>query len=265
MSFRSCLRRASEVLILLGALLALVVPAFAATVNGTLTLSSELGRTLTSMEEERAGVLKQYYWRVPNGAVATLDERVDPERHLAVVLQAEGAAGTAPAGQPRVVSLEGGALNPGVVVVTPHTKVRFRNTDAFVYELECPENSQMSNSQPLPPRQQVDYAFDEPGVYMITDRRLPHLTGWVVVLNSGRSINPSRTKRPNQASFAFEDVQPGNYKVKVFFAGDWIAEQDLEVPEEQDEVGVQISLPAAGPQQDEDEGEGEGENTEAGQ
>ena len=130
------------------------------------------------------------------------------------------------------------------MAITPHTKVRFRNTDAFVHELECPDNPNMENAQPLAPGQQVDYPFDEPGVYMITDRRLPYLLGWVVVVNTPRTVSPTPGKQPNQASFSFEDVAPGSYKLKVFFAGDWIEEREVQVPEDQDEVGVQINLTA---------------------
>jgi hypothetical protein len=266
MACRSFLRRTSGSLIVLAAVSALVLPAYATTLNGTLTIAPELGRRFENMEKERGGKLKQFYWRVPNGAVATLDYQVDAARDLVVVLVPDGSSGTAPAGQPRVVNLEGGSLNPSVVAVTPHTKVRFRNTDAFIYELECPENSQMANAQPLIPGQQVDYPFDEEGVYMITDRRLPHLVGWVVVVNAPLSKNPQAGQKAGQAAFSFEDVQSGNYKVKVFFAGDWIAEQGVTVAEEQEEVGVQISLPADGAQhQQEGESAGEGENAGAGQ
>lgn len=262
MACRSALRRTNELLITLGLVTILVLPAYAATLNGTVTIAPEMGRQLEQMELERAGKLKQFYWRVPNGAVAPTEYQIEPSRDLAVILEAASVEGTPPAGQPQVVSLEGGALNPSVVVITPQTKVRFRNTDAFVYELECPENAQMENTAPLPPGNQVDITFDEEGVYLITDRRLPHLVGWVVVVNSTMFRNPEQAKRGAPATFSFEDVQPGSYKVKVFFAGDWVAEQQVEVPEEQEEVGVQIRLPSDGQQHEQ---EGENASAEAGQ
>lgn len=262
MACRSVLRRTNGLLIVLGLVSLIVLPAYAVTLNGTITIAPELGRQLEEMELERAGKLKQFYWRVPNGAVATTEYQIEPSRDLAVVLETVGAEGAPPAGQPRVVKLEGGSLNPSVVAITPHTKVRFRNTDAFVYELECPENSQMQNTAPLSPGNQVDIAFDEEGVFMITDRRLPHLVGWVVVTNSTMFRNPEQAKQGAPATFSFEDVQPGNYKVKVFFAGDWVAEQQVEVAEDQDEVGVQIRLPADGQQHEQ---EGENDSAEAGQ
>jgi len=261
MACRSVLRRINGLLIVLGIVTALVLPAFAATLNGTITIAPELGRRLEEIEQERGGKLKQFYWRVPNGAVATTEYQIEPSRDLAVILEAQGAGGAVPAGQPRMVKLQGGVLSPSVAVITPHTQVRFRNTDAFVYELECPDNAQMRSTAPLPPGNQVDISFDEEGVYMITDRRFPHLVGWVVVVNSTRVLNPPPGKRGQPASFSFEDVQPGSYKVKVFFAGDWVAEQQVEVPEDQDEVGVQIRLPSDAQQHQE---EGESASAEAG-
>ena len=94
-------------------------------------------------------------------------------------------------------------------------------------------------------------SFDEPGVYSITDRRLPHVQGWVVVVNSGRALNPEsakQAKQPADAAFSFPDVEPGEYLIKVFYGGAWLIEHPLVVPEKQREVGVQIRLPPDGPQ-----------------
>jgi len=242
-------RHASGILILLFSATAFVLPAAAATVNVTLTLTPELSQRADELAQKRNGSVKQYYWRVPNGAVTTAAVRVDPSRDLAVVIERSDGQATAPEGATKVIKLQGARLSPSVIVVTPHTKVRFRNDDAIVYELQCADNSPMANGQVIPPGREVEFPFDEEGVFEITDRRLPHLVGYVVVICSEFSGNPHRGEREGQASLSFENVQPGQYVVKVFHGGEWVAQQALEVTEEE-EVGVQFRLPPDGQQHD---------------
>lgn len=256
MSFRISARRLCSLLAIVGGLMALVLPAAAATINGTLVVTPALGRRVAQLEQEQLGDLKLFYWRVPNGAVATLDPQINPTRDLAVVLEAAEQQPPAPEGQAKVVDLRGGELRPSVVVITPHTKVRFRNTDAFVYDLRCPENGPMAEATVLRPGQQFDAAFDNEGIFRITDRRHPYLQGWVVVTGSAWAKNPEPGKAPDQAAFTFTDIEPGRYVVKVFHAGSWVAQQEVTVAEGQEETGVQISVPADG--QAEKAGDGAG-------
>lgn len=246
---RMFLRHASGVLILLVSATIFVLPAAAATVNVTLTLSPDLGRRAEEVAQKQSGAVKQYYWRVPNGAVSTTPARVDPARDLAVVIERADGESTAPEGATKVVKLQGARLNPSVVVVTPHTKVRFRNDDAIVYELQCRENSEMANGQVIPPGREMEFRFDQAGVFEITDRRLPHLVGYVVVVGTSLGQNPRQGEQDGQASVSFPDVQPGRYVVKVFHGGEWVAQQALEVTETE-EVGLQMRIPSDGQQHD---------------
>jgi hypothetical protein len=91
------------------------------------------------------------------------------------------------------------------------------------------------------------FRFDEEGVFTITDRRVPHLLGYVVVVGSALSLNPRPGAQPGEAAFSIPDVPPGQYVVKVFHAGEWVAQQPLEVTEAE-EVGVQIRVPSDGQQ-----------------
>jgi hypothetical protein len=74
-----------------------------------------------------------------------------------------------------------------------------------------------------------------------------------VVVGSAYSRNPDPGKQPDQASFTFGDIAPGRYVVKIFHEGDWVATQDVEVPEDTEEVGVQISVPSDGRQHPQEE------------
>lgn len=135
-------------------------------------------------------------------------------------------------------------MEPAVVAVTPRTKVRFRNDDPLIYHLSCPQNPAMAGTTPLTTGRGLEVPFDEPGVYQISDVRMPHVVGYVVVVPTTHLANPTAAEQPTNASFSFQDVQPGEYLVKVFHAGEWVARQPLVVAEGQDEVGVQIRLPA---------------------
>jgi len=253
MACRRALRNALGPLTLLVVAVAIALPAAAATVNGTLTITPELGRAAEERVKGRSGPLKQYFWRVPNGAIATADLPVVPTRDLAVVIEPAGGEASAPAGETVVVKLSGAGLDPSVVAITPRTKVRFRNEDPFVYHLACETNQAMSGSAPLAPGRGVEFPFDEPGIYEITDRRMPHVVGHVVVVGTRLVANPTKAESGTGAAFSFEEVQPGSYRVKVFHAGEWVADQELEVPEEQDEVGVTIRLPAESQQHEQAE------------
>jgi len=239
------IRRASGPLVLLGVAMAVAMPAAATTVNGTLTISSELGREAESRSKERAGPMKLYYWRVPNGAIPTVDPVVAPARDLVVVLEPTSGQAGAPAGETRTIEIKGSRLEPSVVAVTPRTKVRFSNQDPFVHELVCAENPSMAQVPPVPPERGIgDFSFDQPGVYEIRDRRMPHLVGHVVVVSTPLSANPQPTDQPGGASFSFQDVQPGAYALKVFFDGRWVAEQPVVIEEGQNEIGVQVRVPS---------------------
>jgi hypothetical protein len=252
-------------LCIVGGIIAIVGPAAAATINGTLTVTPALGRRVAQMEQEQQGDQKLFFWRVPNGAVATADPQVNPARDLAVILETAEGQAPAPEGALKVVDLRGGELRPSVAVITPHTKVRFRNTDAFVYDLRCAENPQMAQGQVLRPGEQVDYPFDSEGIFRITDRRHPFFQAWVVVTGTAWAKNPEPGKQPDQASFTFEDINPGRYLLKVFHAGSWVAQQEVVVAEGQAEAGVQISLPPAdGEQQKQGEGASAGEGASGG-
>jgi hypothetical protein len=194
---------------------------------------------------------------------------VDPARDLAVVVEPAGGQASAPAGETKTVRLLGAGLDPAVLAITPRTKVRFRNDDPFVYHLHCPTNPGMASVPPLSPGRQVEFPFDTPGIYEITDRRMPHVVGYVVVVATRLVTNPTPAEGGGSgAAFSFEEVQPGAYVVKVFHAGEWVAQQPLQVEEEQEEVGIQIRLPSETQQHDQEEaaaGEGEAGEGEAGE
>jgi hypothetical protein len=244
---RISVRHVTGALILLVSMAVFVAPAAAATVNITLTLTPDLGQRAEEVAQKQRGQAKRYYWRVPNGAVATEAPRVNPSRDLAVILESADGGSVAPAGATKVVKLQGARLNPSVIVVTPHTNIRFRNDDGLVYELRCPENSAMANGQVVPPGREAEFSFDQVGVFEITDRRLPHLIGYVVVVGTAYGLNPAAGAQVGQSSVSFTDVQPGRYVVKVFHGGEWVAQQALEVTETE-EVGLQMRVPADGQQ-----------------
>ncbi len=252
MTSPSVRRRLSGPLLLLGAALAL--PAAATTVSGTLTITPELGQNADAPGADQTGP-PQHFWRIPNGAVATVPPPVDPARDLAVIMEPTSGQAAAPASKTVTVHLRGAGLDPAVIAVPVRTKIRFENNDPFLYELECEQNSAMAGSGIIPPGRGVPYSFDEPGTYEITDRRMPHVKGYIIVVETPFVATPTPAESPGGASFSFAEVQAGQYRVKVAHHNEWIAEQMVEVAEEQEEVGVQIRLPSDQQQHDQAETE----------
>jgi plastocyanin len=185
----------------------------------------------------------RYYWQAENGVLPTRRPRLDLDRDVAVALH-----GAAPAGQlPTViVRMIDGGLRPAAIVVRPGTLVRFENNDLFAHELFVPNpaspmGQDWFRAEATSRGSTRDVRFTQEGTFEIRCKRAPHLRAWVAVENVTTSVTPDV-----DGKFAFDDVTPGNYRLRVFHAGQWIGEKPVEVEDGRtQEVEMQATLPAA--------------------
>ena len=211
-------------------------PAAAARLAGKVTVTPELRNALAEAEKAASTVGRPATWNEPNGVLPVEPPRVDPAVDLAVAIAKDGEPNQK-ADPLTTVEIRNVRLEPTVVLVHPGTTIRFKNVEPLDHELYCPTMPDFK-----PEKQSRDtfrpIAFVNTGVYEIRDKLFPHFLAWVVVSDARIVIRPGA-----DGAFAFEELLPGKYTIKVFHRGQVIAEQPLEV-KDQREIAVEIKLPA---------------------
>jgi hypothetical protein len=131
-------------------------------------------------------------------------------RDVCVVAVGAAAAG---AHEPLSVKVTGGRLTPATIVLSPGSRLSFKNADPFNHVLYEVGNDKWA-ANPMGPGSTREWAASAPGVHQIRDELFPSLIMYVVV-------------DPNAVDFALPDrdgaftlnVPAGEYTIKAFFDG----------------------------------------------
>jgi plastocyanin len=175
------------------------------------------------------------YWLLPNEVLGVLPPLVDPRTEMVVVLEGRELIG-ATLVRP-VVRLEDARFNPSLLPVAPHTRVTFENKDPSPHQL-APLGNKVLAPQRLGPKQSVVQVFDTPGDYHFQCTDVPHMRGTVLVTGAPVFVQPDPT-----GAFAFPDIRPGDYTLRVWYREKWIHSQPVPVkPNKTVEVQLQ-SIP----------------------
>jgi len=144
----------------------------------------------------------------------------DPRRELAVVL-----AGS-PSAEPKGCdyAIDGGDLAPRTMVVRPSVPFRIENRSPADHELHAPGVSELAPLQTAPGNARTA-SIPRPGTYEVRDRLFPHLRGHLVVTDDLVAC----AEVAADGSYAFADVMPGTYTLRVYRNGEVVAEQATEV------------------------------------
>jgi hypothetical protein len=113
----------------------------------------------------------------------------------------------------KIVTVTGGRITPSTIVVSPGSRLVFKNVDPFPHSLYEVSNAKWA-ANPTAPGSQRDWSGDAPGVHEIHDELYPSIVMRIVV-------------DANAAEFAFPDhdgnfsisLPAGEYSLKVFFDG----------------------------------------------
>jgi len=156
----------------------------------------------------------RFSWREPSPTVRAEFRNLYAYAPKEVCLAALASSAQQPPALPLLITVGGGRTTPVTVVVAPGTRLHFENRDPFAHKLYG------VGQTTFPPGETAalgarDWTAPGPGRYEIRDELSPSVRSWVVV-------------EPNVAAIAYPTVQgiflipqlsPGEYTLKVFFAG----------------------------------------------
>jgi hypothetical protein len=154
----------------------------------------------------------RYTWREPSPTVKQDFRKLSANVSRDVCVVAVG-AGAAQAHEPLAVKVTGGRLTPGTIVLSPGSRLSFKNVDPFPHVLFEVANDKWAPN-PTAPGSTREWAATTPGLHVIRDQLFPSMAMYVMV-------------DPNAVEFALPDhdgaftmaVTPGDYTFKTFFEG----------------------------------------------
>lgn len=164
-----------------------------------------------------------FNWELENGVKEVLPERTKP-RELAVVL-----LGAATMASDRVeVSITGGALLPGTLVVRTNSTVRIRNDDEIGHELYAAGLDGFSPEATSPGAVRSVH-LTKPGSWPLQDRLAVHSRAQLHVLPNLAAV----AKLEANGNYAFSDVASGKYTLKVLRGPDELVSKEIELTDKQ--------------------------------
>jgi hypothetical protein len=161
---------------------------------------------------EAAGDSHRYTWREPSPTVKQEFRKLSANVGRDVCVAAFG-AGAAQAHEPLAVKLTGGRLTPGTLVLSPGSRLSFRNADPFPHVLFEVGNEKWA-ANPTAPGSSREWAAAGPGLYVIRDQLFPSVALYVVV-----DPNAVEFSMPDHDGVFAMPVTPGDYTFKAFFEG----------------------------------------------
>lgn len=187
-------------------------PASAQHVRGRL----EAYRLLTNPVWAEARDPKQhgYSFREPVPTVRSEFRRLYPHIPKEVCVAALAATPQKPPQLAVLVRVGGGRTTPVTIVVTPGTKLSFKNTDPFRHRLYAVGQKLFTASDTLPGATR-EWTVPEAGTFEIRDESAPSVRMWVVANPNVVSIAYPSLK----GDFAIPVETQGDYRIQAFFSG----------------------------------------------
>jgi plastocyanin len=162
-----------------------------------------------------------FNWELDNGVKEVLRDRVSAQRELAVVLVG---AGDSKLPEQIEVSLSGGTLLPSTLAVRAGTTVRIRNDDEIGHELYA-EGLDGFSAEATSPNAIRSVHLKTPGTWPLRDKLAPHARAQLHVLPDLIAV----AKVDSSGAYAFVDVAPGKYTLKVLHGANTVASKEVVV------------------------------------
>jgi hypothetical protein len=154
----------------------------------------------------------RFTWREPSPTVKQDFRRLSANVTRDVCVAAFG-SGPAPAHEPKAVHVTGGRITPSTIVLSPGSRLSFKNTDPFPHQL-YEVNSPSWAPNPIAPGSTREWAAGPPGVHVIRDTLFPSVVMYVVV-----DANAVEYDFPDREGTFSMNLPPGEYTLKAFFDG----------------------------------------------
>lgn len=141
---------------------------------------------------------------------------VDVTARMVLVLEGD----EKPAAPPEVDwQLVGESFSPQVVAAPVGAEVVIKDVTKTARTLVAKEDPKLVPAGPINPGGTKSFRVQKAGaVYTIGDPDAPNLVGRVIVVDTPFVAYPD-----DQGHFEFADVPPGAYKLRVWYAGGWLA------------------------------------------
>jgi plastocyanin len=162
-----------------------------------------------------------YSWRIPWALRARFPLLLS--REICVVALSQG---DAPALDPVLIKVAGGRTNPVTLVVSPGTRIAFKNADPFAHDITSgTANWSRAVMQPGGTR---EWTPTKPGVSEFRDDLFPSVRAFVV---AEKKVAAFAFPADRDGSFVFT-LQPGVYTVQAYFGGNPVGKPlaDVTVP-----------------------------------
>jgi hypothetical protein len=155
----------------------------------------------------------RFTWREPSPTVKQDFRKLSANVTRDVCIVAIG-GGPAQPHDPKVVKVTGGRITPSTIVLSPGSRLSFKNADPFSHRLYEVNNASWAANPMAPGSSAREWSSTAAGVHVIRDELFPSVVMYVVV-------------EPNAVDFTFADregnfalnVPAGDYTLKAFFDG----------------------------------------------
>lgn len=176
-------------------------------------------RTNEELKQKNIEAVRPPYWQEWNGFIDPKKQTVDFPREVSAAL-----IGPVASKDGVTVSLRDGTLTPSTIVAQYGTTLRIRNDDDFAHELYV-EGLKGFDAIQTSPGSTRSVQLEKTGVFALRDKLAPYVHGNLhVVAKLTQVVNPN-----SDGSFAFKEVPPGEYTVKVFRADKEVSSSEVEV------------------------------------
>jgi hypothetical protein len=154
----------------------------------------------------------RFTWREPSPTVKQDFRKLSANVTRDVCVAAFG-SGAAPEHEPRVVKVTGGRITPSTIVLSPASRLKFKNSDPFPHQLYEVGNAAWA-ATPTAPGSSRDWAASAAGVHVIRDMLFPSIVMYIVV-----DANAVEYDFPDRDGVFTMNLPPGEYTLKAFFDG----------------------------------------------
>jgi hypothetical protein len=155
----------------------------------------------------------RFTWREPSPTVKQDFRKLSANVSRDVCVAAFGGKDPAPAHEPKVVKVTGGRVTPSTIVLSPGSRLAFKNTDPFPHKLYEVNNPAWASTATAPGSTR-EWMAGPAGVHVVRDELFPSIAIYVVVDEHAVEFDfPDR-----EGAFSMT-LPPGKYTIKAFFEG----------------------------------------------